>query len=178
VARLKKDGRLAFANFPGFGSGLSKVFVINAMAELPTTGFVVAGSALDLLAPDGTSAATTSIFVAGLDAIGRSLWAKRYVLAGHRSADFAGLHLTDDGGVVVASVAAHAGAPGAGLWAMKAWAKDGGLGGAPGVTEETLAVTNPACAAETTPWNAVVESTPAETRSVATLSEDAGVRVE
>ena len=51
---------------------------------------------------------TGSIFVAGLDAIGRPLWAKSYRLPNDRSIAFAGLRLTNDGGVVVSGVAEHA----------------------------------------------------------------------
>jgi hypothetical protein len=131
LGRLKSDGSVAFASFPGLDLGLSKIFVINAVAELPTTGYVVAGSTVDLLGAEPTNTPATALV--GLDSIGRTLWSKRFTLfdAGVPVASgFPSMRLSDDGGVVLAAAAqARGGGEGGRLWAFEAVAKDGTLPG-------------------------------------------------
>jgi hypothetical protein len=182
LARLKSDGTLAFANFPGMGAQTSMPLAINAMAELPTTGFLVAGSTANLDAPAGTPEATGSIFVESLDAIGRPLWAKSYRLANDRTTAFAGIRLTDDGGAVVAGVAEHVGAAGTaggGLFTMKVFAKDGELGKAAsdaGITVTPVGATSPVCAVDGVPWNVALTDASVTLPAATTLSENGSIQ--
>lgn len=131
LGRVKADGSVAFASFPGLSLGVATVFVVNAVAELPTTGYVVGGSTVDVTGSDVTSTPATA--VVGLDAIGHTLWSRRFTLldAGAPVASgFPGVHLSDDGGVVVAATAqAVGGGVGGRVWAFEAVAKDGSLAG-------------------------------------------------
>ena len=43
--RILPNGDLGFATFPGFGFGVGSVFLLDSLAELPTTGYVVASIA-------------------------------------------------------------------------------------------------------------------------------------
>lgn len=126
VLRLHDDGNVGFVTYPGMKDGSGPVFVASAVAELPTTGFVMTSSVVELTAED-TAKTVPGIALAGLDAQGHSVWAKRYGLNGH-SSSFPSLRLTTDGGVLVSSLAATLGTPdqttGA-TWSMKAFAKDG-----------------------------------------------------
>ncbi|MBX3232952.1 MAG: hypothetical protein KIT84_44915 [Labilithrix sp.] len=121
VARIHEDGGVGFVTYPGM-SGDSPNFVAGAIAELPTTGFVMAASTVELTGEG--AAAVPGVALVGLDASGRAAWAKRYALAG-RSSSFPALRLTTDGGALVSALAFGEGeAPGA-TWSMKAFAKDG-----------------------------------------------------
>jgi hypothetical protein len=179
LARLKSDGALAFANFPGLGTYSTTPLAIHGMAELPTTGFLVAGSTTNLDAAVNTPEATGSIFVESLDAIGRPLWTKSYRLANNRTTAFAGIRLTDDGGAVVAGVAEHVGTQGGGLFAMKVFAKDGELGQAAkdaGITVTTIPTTSPTCAVGTVAWNVGLSDATTTLPAATTLSETATVQ--
>jgi hypothetical protein len=179
VMRLKDDGDVAFANFSRFDASGDEPFGIHAFAELPTTGLLVAGSTTDTGLPAGDPGTETSIVLASLDAVGRTLWAKRYTLAGLRSMNHASLHVTDDGGALVTGITQHTSQPGGGLYAMKAFAKDGDLAGAPGVTVSPMTVIEPlACPVAVLPWPAVVTDTTATTTDVPTLDEDGAVHLE
>ncbi len=131
LGRIKSDGSVAFASFPGLNLGLSKVFVITSVAELPTTGYVVAGSTVDLLGAVPTNTAATALV--GLDSIGRALWSKRFTLLDASvpvASGFPAIRLSDDGGVVLAAAAQAQGAGDGGrLWTFEAVAKDGTLPG-------------------------------------------------
>lgn len=177
--RLKDDGTLAFANISRFDASGSSPFDIYAFAELPTTGILVAGSTTNTGLAAGTPGTETSLVLASLDAIGRTLWAKSYTLPGMRSMSFSSLNLTDDGGALVTAMTQHASTPAGGLFAMKAFAKDGDLAGAAGVTVSPLTVTDSvACPVDVVPWPAVVVDTTAITSDVPTIADDGAVAPE
>lgn len=181
LGRLKSDGQLAFANFPGNGRYAVSPMPINAFAELPTTGFLVAGSTANLDAATGTPEATGTIVLQSLDAVGRPLWSKSYRLPNDRTLAFADLHLTEDGGAVVAAAAEHvASGTRAGLFTMKVFARDGDLGQAgkdAGIVVADVPSTAPACVSGTTAWNVVATDLPFAVRdAVATVVEPGTVR--
>lgn len=122
VARLFEDGTVGFVTYPGIKDGASPVFVAGSIAELPTTGFVMGVSTVELTA-DGAGN-VPGIALVGLDAQGKSVWNRRYTLAGH-SASFPSLRLTTDGGALVSSFATTTDLASAATWSMKAFAKDG-----------------------------------------------------
>jgi hypothetical protein len=129
VTRLRRDGSVGFSSFPGVSFGVSDVLALQSVAELATTGYVVAGSTVDLLGDVHTM--TPAIALLGLDAVGKVRWAARYALlepdGSARASGFPGLKLTDDGGVYVAGLAAPSGDDAGALWAFKAFAKDGSI---------------------------------------------------
>jgi hypothetical protein len=181
VMRMKDDGSVAFANFARFDATGDRPFNVHAFAELPTTGLLVAGMTDDLGLPSGTPGTESSIFVASLDSTGRALWANRYTLPNGRSLNQASIRLTDDGGVLVMGKAErttadpHAG----GLYAMKAFAKNGDLAGAPGVTVTPMSLAAPlVCPVNVVPWPAVVTRTTAVVTDVPTVVEDGAVQPE
>jgi hypothetical protein len=179
VMRLKDDGSVAFANFSRFDTSGDRPFNIHAFAELPTTGILVAGSTTNTGLPTGDPGTETSLIMASLDAVGRTLWAKRYTLPNHRSMNFANLNVTDDGGALITGMSQHTATPGGGLYAMKAFAKDGDLVNAPGVTVSPITVTEPlACPVDVVPWPAVVVETTATTTDAPTLVEEGRVHPE
>lgn len=179
VMRIKDDGSVAFANFPRFDATGDLPFGIHAFAELPTTGLLVAGSTTNLGLPTGEPGTETSLFLANLDAVGRVLWAKSYTLPNQRSVNQASLRITDDGGVLVSGVTQHGAQPGGGLYAMKAYAKSGELGGAAGVLESALPAAVPLnCAVSLTRWQVVVSDSTATMTDVPTLVEDGVVHLE
>ena len=180
VMRMKDDGSVAFANFPRFDLTGDHPFNVHAFAELPTTGLLVAGMTSDLGLPSGQPGTESSIIVASLDSTGRALWAKRYTLPNQRSMNQASIRVTDDGGVLVMGKAQHTSpdlqAPGS-LFAMKAFAKNGELAGASGVTVTSMSVVDPlVCPVTVVPWAATVTRTTAVVTSVPTLVEDGGVK--
>ena len=142
VARIHENGEVGFVRHPGLAGGNSPLFVASDLAELPTSGFVMAASTVELTG-DG-AAAVPALALVGLDAGGRPMWLKRYAPDARRAASFGALRLTPDGGVTVtALVAADDGA--GSLWTMKAYAKDGDLGEAP-VSTSTFALDDePSC---------------------------------
>src|SRR5204863_3153034 len=44
--RLRPDGSVGFATFPGFGFGLGSVFLLDSFVELPTTGYIAGASSV------------------------------------------------------------------------------------------------------------------------------------
>ena len=52
VASVHEDGSVGFTTYPGLTNGHAPVFVPGGFAELPTTGFVMAASVVELTAPD------------------------------------------------------------------------------------------------------------------------------
>lgn len=147
LTRLRRDGSVGFSSFPGLSFGVSDVLALQSVAELATTGYVVAGSTVDLLGDSHT--ATPAIALLGLDAVGKVRWAARYALlesGSTRATGFPGLQLTDDGGVYVAGVAAPSGDADGALWAFKAFAKDGSIDFDPAHAEQmSLTASNLDC---------------------------------
>jgi hypothetical protein len=129
VARIRRDGTVGFASFPGLSFGVGDILALQNVAELPTTGYVVTASTQDLLGDARTT--TPAVALLGLDAIGKVRWAARYTLLGPdgsaRASGFPGIKLTDDGGTYVAGLAAASGEESGAAWAFKAFAKDGAI---------------------------------------------------
>lgn len=129
LARIRRDGSVGFASFPGLSFGVGDILALQNVAELPTTGYVVTASTQDLLGDARTS--TPAIALLGLDAIGKVRWAARYTLldssGAARASGFPGVKLTDDGGIYVAGLAAPSGEEAGAAWAFKAFAKDGAI---------------------------------------------------
>jgi hypothetical protein len=129
VARIRRDGSVGFASFPGLSFGVGDILALQNVAELPTTGYVVTASTQDLLGDARTT--TPAIALLGLDAIGKVRWAARYTLlesdGSARASGFPGIQLTDDGGAYVAGIAAPSGDESGAAWAFKAFAKDGAI---------------------------------------------------
>lgn len=129
LARIRRDGSVGFASFPGLSFGVGDILALQNVAELPTTGYVVTASTQDLLGDAQTT--TPAIALLGLDAIGKVRWAARYTLleasGAARASSFPGIKLTDDGGAYVAGIAAPSGDESGAVWAFKAFAKDGGI---------------------------------------------------
>ncbi|MBX3225020.1 MAG: hypothetical protein KF795_31170 [Labilithrix sp.] len=168
VARLRANGDVGFVTFPGFVDGSAPVFVPSAIAELPTSGFVMAASTVELTG-DG-DANVPAIALVGLDASGRTTWSRRIAPGGARAASFAALQLTTDGGAIVSSLVSSDPATGS-AWTMKAFAKDGSLGSA-GVVATNLALDDgPPCAVRSTAF------APAVTE-LEVVAETRGVRME
>jgi hypothetical protein len=142
-ARLKPDASIAIGTFPTFGSGASDVAVLHAIAELPTTGYVVAGTHYDVLA-EVPGYETPAPFLAWLDAGGSVLSSKRLTLDDGAVATGApSIALTDDGGMMFA--AARTGDPTYDLWTMKVFAKDASITD-PRVSVDPFTITSAACA--------------------------------
>ncbi|MBS2012218.1 MAG: hypothetical protein JST00_04995 [Deltaproteobacteria bacterium] len=128
ILRLRPDASIAFATFPTFGPGASEVSVIHAIAELPTTGYVIAGSHQSYLAPEGSPYRTAAPYLGWIDAGGRVLAARRFVLDGGAVTTTAPhVALTDDGGLMMAATRFQPGQTSHDLWTMKAFAKDGSV---------------------------------------------------
>lgn len=162
IARIKADGSVGWQAFPNVGLGLSRVLVLNSIAELPTTGYVAAGSTNDVTAEGVEN--TPSIAVAGFDGAGGVLWSKRYTLLAAApgkllASAFAGVQLTDDGGALVASLAqGESGAIGQ-IWAMKLFAKNGEIALDPAkAVSNDLGLKNLECALSAAPWSIVTGS--------------------
>ena len=143
VARLRENGDVGFVTFPGLVDGRSPIFVPSAIAELPTSGFVMTASTLELTG-DG-DANIAALALVGLDASGRTAWSKRHAapVRAARAASFAALQLTTDGGALVTALAGDATTGAA--WTIKALAKDGSLGAAPVVTSPLTLDDGPPC---------------------------------
>jgi hypothetical protein len=124
VARLHEDGGVGFVTYPGLKEGASPLFVAASVAELPTTGFIMTASTAELTAEGPTN--VPGVAVAGLDAQGHVVWAKRYAQNG-RSSSFPSLRLTTDGGALVSSFATTPDLASGAMWSMKVFAKDGTL---------------------------------------------------
>jgi len=138
LARLRADGSVGFATFPGFGFGAGSVFVLDSIAKLPTTGYVAGGSFVRFsgMAPEDVPSAA----LVGFDAAGRLAWAQRYGFVrddGLVASGQVAVHLTDDGGVLATALVADPADPlGGSLWAFKAFAKDGSIAFEPGTVEQ------------------------------------------
>jgi hypothetical protein len=118
---------VAVGSFPSFGPGASDVAVLQSVAELPTTGYVVSGSHRSVLAPAGSPYQNLAPFVAWLDAGANVLMARRFTLDGGATpVSSPRLDLTDDGGLMIASARAR-GDGQHDLWTMKTFAKDGSV---------------------------------------------------
>jgi hypothetical protein len=148
VARLLSDGSVGFASFPGFGFGAGSVFLLDSIAELPTTGYVAGGSAVQFT---GTSPENVpSAVLVGLDATGALLWANRYTFgpaAAYVSSGQVGVRLTDDGGILATALVEDPAHPLDGfLWAFKPFAKNGSIAFTPdAITVEALPIANLPC---------------------------------
>lgn len=161
LARLRADGEVAFAGFQTRNQ--SDYFFLTAFAELPTTGFIATASTLDV------DTFVPGLAVVGLDGGGRPLWAQRYLRPDGRAMSFGSLRLTNDGGVVVASLVERPLPTDQGGFAtMKIFAKDGA---AEGVTAEGLTVVDLPCELSTMPWSITIESSPARSTAANTVVE-------
>lgn len=142
--RLRPDATVAVGSFPSFGPGASDVAVLQSIAELPTTGYVVSGSHRDVLSPLNSPYQNLAPFVAWLDSGGSVLTARRFVLdGGGTPVSSPRLDLTDDGGLMVASARSRTDGQ-HDLWAMKTFAKDGSVSD-PRVTVEPFPFKSVAC---------------------------------
>jgi hypothetical protein len=175
VMRIKDDGRLSFVNLNYLDAKGDLPYNMLSFGELPTTGILIAGSTHDTTQP---TTQPTSLVIASLDSIGRTLWTKLYTLPNNRSLNQSSLRITDDGGIVVSGIAQHTSVPGGSLFTMKAFAKDGSLQGAPGVTETSMTALPPVgCASQVVPWPVVVTPVSGVVTSLPTLVEDGAVSV-
>lgn len=125
VARLFENGEVGFVTYPGIKDGHAPVFVTSAIAELPTSGFVMTASTVELTGEPGVTT-IPGVAVMGLDAQGHSSWAKRYALVGNASS-YSALRLTTDGGALVTSYGGPVDNSSGVTWTMKVFAKDGTL---------------------------------------------------
>ncbi len=148
LVRLRPDGSVGFASFPGFGFGAGSVFLLDSLVELPTTGYVAGGSGVQFtgVAPENVPSAA----LVGLDARGQILWATRYTFGadgGYESSGHVGVRLTDDGGVMATALVTDATNPlGGHLWAFKPFARDGSISFSPGaVTANPLGIADLDC---------------------------------
>jgi hypothetical protein len=122
LVALKPDGTTAWGAMPWTGSGLSYLH-LDSLVELPTTGFVAAGSYVD-------GYENPQVALLGLDATGKIQWLHRYkpVTVDPGQSEWASLLATDDGGLFTIAHAIVPSASGHGaLWAMKPFAKDGSI---------------------------------------------------
>jgi len=179
VARIHPDGSVGFAAFPGFGFGASRVFLLDSIAELPTTGYVAGGSTVQLT--DGDPLDVPAAVLAGLDAGGSLLWANRYTFgpaASHSASGEVGVRLSDDGGIFATAVAVDpSDSLGGLLWAFKPFAKDGSITFSPDtVTAQPLDVTNLACSLTASDRAISVRSTPLSGRSAQVTSTAVAVQ--
>lgn len=133
VMEVTADGAVQWATSQWANDPLSSL-TIHEVRELPTTGFVAAGRYQHQFDED-------RLFLAGLDAKGRTQWLRAY---GQRGDDpgigadqqFPGMQLTDEGAVIVAGYTnAPMPAADSNLWVFQAAAKDGSVSFGPGQGE-------------------------------------------
>lgn len=125
ILRIRPDATIAFSSFPTFGPGASEISVIHSIAELPTTGYVVAGSHQSLLAEEGSPYRIAAPYLGWIDAGGRVLGARRLLLDGGAISTTAPhIALTDDGGLMLAATRYEAGRDTHEIWNAKMYAKD------------------------------------------------------
>lgn len=174
VARILPDGNVGFASFPGFGFGAGSVFLLDSIAELPTTGYVAGASSVQFTGEAPSNVPSAGLV--GLDASGRIIWARKYTFASAASFDTSahvGLKLTDDGGIFASAALADAQAPLAGrLWSFKPFAKDGTISFTPGaVVAESLGVADLPCSlvAADRPVQIATENVPVRTVAVTSV---------
>lgn len=150
LLRLRPDASVAVGVFPTFGPGASDVSVLQSIAELPTTGYVVSGSHRDVLAPDGSRERHMAPFVAWLDSGGSVLFARRLWLDdGVAETSSPRIELTTDGGLVMAATRARPGDQ-HDLWNLKAFARDGAVAD-PRVIASPFPFKATSCGVTTTP---------------------------
>jgi hypothetical protein len=182
VARLKQDGSVAWQSFPDLPPSLTRSFGLNAIAELPTTGYVVAGSVTDFGATEINGA--TSLIVAGLDAVGGVLWSRQYTLRGgpdeFRDSAFPGVRLTDDGGALVAGLAQVERDDFRGqVWAMKVFAKNGFIDFDPArATSADPWLHDVTYDLQVQPWNVTLGSAAYQTAPLVTTSRQVSLTTE
>ncbi|MFO7179220.1 MAG: hypothetical protein DIU78_011015 [Pseudomonadota bacterium] len=178
VARLKPNGSVGFASFPGFGFGLGSVFVVDSIAELPTTGYIVGGSSVRLTG-DGMLE-VPNFTLLQLDAVGKPIWSRHYTLQGAdgkaRAAAQTDLTLTDDGGILVSGYAQQSEtSTREDLWVMKVFARDGHIDFesnkaiASDPDDPADAITNLTCSLSAERWEPEIEDDP----GVATVPDEA-----
>ena len=181
VVRLRPDGTVGFATFPGFGLGAGSVFLLDSIAELPTTGYVVGGSTVRLTGETEVEG-TPSAALLGLDGAGRILWANRYTFGAagaHEVSGQVGVHLTDDGGAMATALVGDSADPlGGHLWAFKPLAKDGTISFAPGAATTTpLDIVELACSLSDSDREVTVTPAPIDWRAVTVTSTQAALGV-
>jgi hypothetical protein len=171
VLRLRADGSVGFASFPGFGFGAGSVFLFDSIAELPTTGYVAGGSVVNLTGNEPENVPSAALV--GLDAVGNVLWGRRYTFGttgAYSSSGHVAVRLADDGGVVATTRLADALVPfvGGRLWAFKPFAKDGSIDFTPGsVTTTALGITNLPCSMSDTDLDVTFTPVDVPSRAVA-----------
>jgi hypothetical protein len=125
VMEVKPDGQVSWASAQWGDDPLTDM-AIHAVRELPTTGFLAAGHYHFHFEPE-------RLFLAGLDAKGRTQWLKVY---GQPSKEdgipaeqkFPSLQLTDDGAALLAAyTTAPVPSQNDNLWVLQAAAKDGAI---------------------------------------------------
>jgi len=181
VVRLHPDGTVGFAAFPGFGFGAGSVFLLDSIAELPTTGYVVGGSTVRF-AEEDEAAGVPSAALLGLDGAGRILWGSRYTFGApgaREPAGHVGVHLTDDGGAMATALVGDSADPlGGHLWAFKPFARDGAISFAPGAATRTpLEVADLECAMTDADLAVAVAPMSIASRAVAVTSTSAALGV-
>lgn len=160
-ARLRENGDVGFVTYPGIKEGSAPVFVASAIAELPTTGFVMTASSVELTAEGSNN--VPAVALVGLDAQGKAVWGKRYALAGH-SSSFPSLRITTDGGALVSSLATTTDLASTATWSMKVFAKDGTLTDPAVTTTPTIIDDGPTdCALKRSAFAPKVEAVEVET---------------
>lgn len=172
--RLHEDGTVGFASFPGFGFGAGSVFLLDSVVELPTTGYVVGGSAVQFTdqEPDNVPGAA----ILGLDATGNIIWANRYTFGAagdYRASGHVGVRFSDDGGVVATALVTDPDdALGGQLWAWKPFAKDGDIDFSPAsaATRSGLGVLDLECSLTDDPLDVTLDDTSYAARPVAVTS--------
>jgi hypothetical protein len=173
LVRLRPDGSVGFAAFPGFGFGAGSVFLLDSLTELPTTGYVAGGSAVQFTGTEPENVPSAALV--GFDAAGRILWANRYTFGpggNHAATGHVALRLSDDGGAVATALTHDAADPlGGRLWAFKPFAKDGSIPFLPGTATRTpLAVVDLACSLVASDRTLPVQARAIGTRSVSVSS--------
>jgi len=133
MMEVKPEGQVTWATALSADDPLSEL-AIHSVRELPTTGFLAAGRYHHHYDP-------YRVFLAGLDAKGRTLWLKSYGQPSQESGlpakqVFPSIQLTDDG---AALLAAYSTAPipseNRNVWMFKAAAVDGAVAFRPGEAE-------------------------------------------
>jgi hypothetical protein len=180
LLRILTDGSVGFAAFPGFGFGAGSVFILDSLAELPTTGYVVGGSFVKLTVeePEGIASAA----LVGLDAAGNILWANRYTsgdAGAYETSAHVGVRLSDDGGVVATALLRDSADPLSGrLWAFKPFAKDGSIAFLPGTARvDPLDVVDLPCSFTASDQSVGVEQHPIGARAVVVTSTPVSLAV-
>ena len=176
VLRILPDGNVGFATFPGYGFGVGSVFLLDSIAELPTTGYIAGASAVRFTGTEPEDVSSAALV--GLDAAGHVRWSQRYTYGAPgnyaRSGSVA-VRLTDDGGALATAHVQDLTDPlGGFLWAFKPFAKDGGIDFSPGAaTVKPLGVVDLDCFMTATDRAVTVTSVPITPRSIAVSSTPA-----